>query len=57
MTEREIHLATIVMDLTGHVTTHCPCGEDGKPSDFSGEMCNEAFLMLQDAMRSLESGT
>lgn len=55
MSERRDHLARISDDLEEYVKTFCPSGDDGKPNDFSGEKCNDAFLMLQEAMSALDA--
>ncbi len=55
MSERKEQLANIIDDLEKYVATFCPCGDDGKASDFSGEKCNDAFLILQEAMSALKS--
>ncbi len=53
MSERRDHLARITEDLEAYVKTFCPCTEDGKFNDFAAEKCNDAFLMLQEAMNDL----
>ncbi len=53
MSEQRDQLARIKEDLEGYVKAFCPCSEDGKFTDFSGEKCNDAFLMLQEALNSL----
>ncbi len=55
MSERRDQLARITEDLKVYVKTFCPCADDGKPTDFSGEKCNDAFLMLQEAMSALDA--
>ena len=53
MSERRNQLARIKEDLEGYVKAFCPCSADGKFTDFSGEKCNDAFLMLQEALNGL----
>ncbi len=55
MSDRTDQLARIKDDLEEYVKTHCPCSADGKFTDFSGEKCNDAFLLIQDAMNALTS--
>jgi hypothetical protein len=55
MSTRRDHLARIKDDLEEYVKDHCPCATDGKFTDFSGEQCNDAFLLLQDAMNNLDN--
>ena len=53
MNERRAQLAQIADDLETFVREFCPCSDDGKATDFAGEKCNDAFLMLQEALDSL----
>jgi hypothetical protein len=55
MSQRHDQLASITKDLEEYVKAFCPCADDGKFTDFSGEKCNDPFLMLQDALNNLES--
>ena len=55
MSDRRDHLARVTEDLENYVKTFCPCTEDGKYNDFSGEKCNDAFLMLQEAMNAIDA--
>lgn len=55
MSERRDQLSRITKDLDDYVKAFCPCAEDGKFTDFSGEKCNDAFLMLQEALNNLEA--
>ncbi len=55
MSERRNRLARITEDLEEYVKAFCPCSADGKFTDFSGEKCNDAFLMLQEALNGLDS--
>ncbi len=55
MSEQRNQLARITEDLEEYVKTFCPCSEDGKFNDFSGEKCNDAFLMLQEEMNALNT--
>ena len=55
MSERRDQLARITEELEEHIKVSCPCSEDGKFTDFSGEKCNDAFLMLQEAMNALDA--
>ncbi len=57
MSERRDQLARISGDLEEYVKAFCPCSEDGKFNDFSGEKCNDAFLMLQEAMNALDANS
>ncbi len=45
MTERRDQLVRIAEDLEKYIQAFCPC-PPGKPTDFVGEKCNDAFLML-----------
>ncbi len=49
------HLTRIKEDLEEYVKVFCPCSEDGKFNDFSGEKCNDAFLLLQEAVNALKT--
>jgi hypothetical protein len=55
MSTRKEQLSQIIDDLEEYVATFCPCGDDGKSTDLSGDKCNEAFLMLREAMSALSS--
>ena len=55
MSKRRDQLARITDDLEEYVKAFCPCSGDGKFNDFSGEKCNDAFLMLQEAMNALDT--
>ena len=55
MSDRRDHLARVTEDLENYVKTFCPCTEDGKYNDFSGEKCNDAFLMLHEAMNAIDA--
>jgi len=57
MAEREKHLKQIAKDLEGYLQDFCPCAEDGRYTDPSGEKCNDAFLMLQEALNDLNTGS
>jgi len=57
MSEQRNQIARITEDLEEYVKTFCPCSEDGKFNDFSGEKCNDAFLMLQEAMNALNTNS
>ena len=52
MTERRDQLVRIAEDLEKYVQAFCPCPSD-KATDFAGEKCNDAFLMLQEALSHL----
>jgi len=52
MTERRDQLVRIAEDLEKYVQAFCPCPSD-KATDFTGEKCNDAFLMLQEALSNL----
>ncbi len=52
MTERRDQLVRIAEDLEKYIQAFCPC-PPGKPTDFVGEKCNDAFLMLQEALSNL----
>ncbi len=52
MTERRDQLVRIAEDLEKYIQAFCPCPHD-KPTDFAGEKCNDAFLMLQEALSNL----
>ena len=52
MTERRDQLVRIAEDLEKYIQAFCPC-PPGKPTDFVGEKCNDAFLMLQEALGNL----
>ena len=53
MSERRDELARIKQELEEYVKIFCPCSEGGEFTDFSGEKCNDAFIMLQQALNSL----
>ena len=57
MSERRDHLVRITEDLEEYVKMFCPCAEDGSFNDFSGEKCNDALLMLQEAMNNLDANS
>lgn len=52
MTERRDQLVRIAEDLEKYIQAFCPCPPD-RPTDFVGEKCNDAFLMLQEALSNL----
>ncbi len=52
MTERRDQLVRIAEDLEKYIQAYCPC-PPGKTTDFVGEKCNDAFLMLQEALGTL----
>ncbi len=52
MTERRDQLVRIAEDLEKYIQAFCPC-PPGKPTDFVGEKCNDAFLMLNEALSNL----
>ena len=52
MTERRDQLVRIAEDLEKYIQVFCPC-PPGKPTDFVGEKCNDAFLMLHEALSNL----
>lgn len=54
MSERREHLVRITQDLEEYVSNYCPRSSGGEFSDFSGEACNDALLMLQDALNKLD---
>ena len=47
-------LKRIADDLGGYIDQFCPSVET-KPSDPSGEKCNEAYLMLLQAISDLDA--
>ncbi len=51
MTVHNTQLSQIIEELEIHVERSCTDDDLGKTSDFSGENCNDAFLMLQDAQQ------
>ncbi len=53
MSERLDQLNRIIDDLEEYLKAHCPCSEDGKFNDFSGQQCNDACLMLLEAKNAL----
>ncbi len=53
MTERRAQLARIAEDLEKYIQEFCPC-PPARPTDFVGEKCNDAFLMLQEALNDLK---
>ncbi len=57
MSKRRDQLARIKDDLEDYVKAFCPCSEDGIFTDFAGEKCNDASLMLQEAVNSLDAET
>ncbi len=54
MTDRQDQLKRITDDLEKYIEVFCPCSDEGKPTDFSGEKCNDAFLMLREAQSDLD---
>ena len=54
MSERREHLVRITQDLEEYVSNFCTRSSGGECSDFSGEACNDALLMLQDALNKLD---
>ncbi len=46
-------LQRITGDLERYVETHCARAA-GEASDFADEKCNDAFLMLREALDSLD---
>ncbi len=54
MSKQRDQLARITDNLEEYVKAFCPCLSDGKFNDFSGEKCNDAFLMLQEALNALD---
>ena len=52
MTERRHQLVRIAEDLEKYIQAFCRC-PPGKPTDFVGEKCNDAFLMLHEALSNL----
>ncbi len=56
MTEngKKAALQQITADLESYVTDHCARAA-GKPSDFADEKCNDAALMLREALENLEA--
>ena len=57
MSERLTQLSRIKDDLESYMEQFCPCSSGGEYTDASGEKCNDAFLMLQEALRDLKAGT
>ncbi len=53
MSERLDQLNRIIDDLEEYLKACCPCSEDGKFNDFSGQQCNDACLMLLEAKNAL----
>jgi hypothetical protein len=56
MTEdgKKAALQQITTDLEGYVADHC-ARSTGKASDFADEKCNDAALMLREALDNLEA--
>jgi hypothetical protein len=50
---KKTELQRITEDLERYVQTYCGDSAD-KASDFADEKCNDAFLMLRDALDKLE---
>ncbi len=50
---KKVELQRITGDLERYVETHC-AGAAGEASDFADEKCNDAFLMLREALDDLE---
>ncbi len=50
---KKAELQRITGDLERYVETHCARAAD-EASDFADEKCNDAFLMLREALDSLE---
>ena len=57
MSEKKDQLVRIAEDLEEYVKAFCPCSEDGKFNDLSSEKCNDAFLMLQEAINDLSAAS
>ncbi len=49
---KKAELQRITGDLERYVETHCARAA-GEASDFADEKCNDAFLMLREALDSL----
>lgn len=56
MTEKHAQLSKIIEDLNQYTVAFCSKNENenGTGSDFAGEKCNDALLMLQDALSNLK---
>ena len=58
MTEKHAQLSKIVEDLNQYTVAFCSKNENenenGTGSDFASEKCNDALLMLQDALSNLK---
>ena len=54
MSKRLTQLSQIKDDLEAYVLEFCPSSDDGKYNDFSGEKCNEALILLQNAIDDLK---
>ncbi len=50
---KKAELQRITGDLERYVETHCARAA-GEASDFADEKCNDAFLMLQEALADLD---
>lgn len=50
---KKAELQRITGDLERYVETHCARAAGGA-NDFADEKCNDAFLMLRDALGNLE---
>ncbi len=50
---KKVELQRITGDLERYVETHCARAA-GEASDFAAEKCNDAFLMLREALDDLE---
>lgn len=50
---KKVELQRITGDLERYVETHCARAA-GEASDFADEKCNDAFLMLREALDSLD---
>jgi len=55
MNQKYQQLSKIVEDLGEYTNAFCATDENNSTSDFSGEKCNDAFLMLQEALGNLKS--
>ncbi len=56
MTERRDQFVRIAEDLEKYIQAFCPC-PPGKPTDFVGEKCNDAFLMVHEALSNPTDGS
>ena len=50
---KKVELQRITGDLERYVETYCTRAA-GEASDFADEKCNDAFLMLREALDSLD---